>query len=78
MSEDLSELDAMQAAYKAAVDAWVVAIRAEEALASVHHSVADIDAWEGAHFAAEAARAKAEQAKAAYEKALRQVFFGFG
>lgn len=77
MSDDESELDRLQDAYKAAVDAWVSAIRAEEALALVHHTVADVDAWEGAHFLAEAERGKVETAKAAYEGALRQRFFGF-
>jgi hypothetical protein len=73
---DDGELDRLQAAYKAAVDAWVSTIRAEEALASLHHSVVEIDTWEGAHFIAEEARAKAEAAKAAYEAGLRSRFFG--
>ena len=46
MSDDNSELDRLQADYKAAVDTWVSAIRAEEALASVHHTVAEVDEWE--------------------------------
>ncbi len=77
MSDDDAELDRLQAAYKAAVDTWVTAIRAEEALASVHHTVAEIDTWENAHFLAEDARANAEAAKTAYEGALRSRFFGF-
>ena len=44
------ELDQLQAAYKAAVDDWVEAIRAEEALASGNHSVAELDQWEAARF----------------------------
>jgi hypothetical protein len=71
-----AELDRLQSAYKAEVDTWVTAIRAEEALASVNHTVAEIDLWEGAHFAAEDARAKVESAKAAYEAGLRSRFFG--
>jgi hypothetical protein len=78
MTEDHSDLDRMQLAYKAAVDSWVALIRAEEELASVHHTVAEVDAWEGAHFAAEAARLKVEEAKSAYERALRERFYGFG
>ncbi len=74
--DDDAALDGLQAAYKAAVDAWVTTIRTEEELASVHHSVADVDAWEGAHFLADEARARAEVAKAAYEAALRARFFG--
>ena len=72
---DDAELDRLQNAYKVAVDAWVTAIRAEEALASVHHRVAEVDLWENAHFLAEEARGKAEVAKAAYEDGLRQDLF---
>jgi len=37
MQNDTSELDQMQAAYKAAVEEWIVAIKEEEALALVDH-----------------------------------------
>jgi len=77
MAIDTATLDAMQAKYKAAVDEWVAVIRAEEALASVNHSVAQVDAWENASFLEDAARSKAKAAKKAYEDALRQEFFGF-
>ncbi len=70
------ELDQLQAAYKSAVDVWVTAIRAEEDLASVNHSVAQVDLWENAYFHAEGARRKAEAAKVAYEGALRSRLFG--
>jgi len=40
----------LQGAYKAAVDAWVAAIREEERLASGNHDVAELDAWEGRPF----------------------------
>jgi hypothetical protein len=75
MDIDEAELDQLQAAYKAAVDRWIVAIRAEEALASVHHRVVEVDAWEGAHFVAEELRGKAEAAKAAYAAGLRSQLF---
>ena len=67
----------MQAAYKEAVDQWVKAIREEEALASVNHSEAEIDAWEAADFREEDAREKAKEAKKNYEDALREKFFNF-
>ena len=76
MAGEDAELDRLQAAYKAKVDTWVTAIRAEEELASVDHTVAQIDLWENAHFHAEDARRKAETAKAEYEAALRSRFFG--
>ena len=77
MSEDNSELDALQLAYKAAVDEWIIAIRNEEALASVNHSVAQIDRWEQAHFQEDTFRQRVLEAKKAYEDALRAKFFGF-
>jgi hypothetical protein len=77
MPVEVSDLDQMQAAYKEAVDAWVSAIREEEALASVNHSEAEIDAWEAADFREEDAREKAKEAKKNYEAALREKFFKF-
>jgi hypothetical protein len=77
MAVEVSELDQMQADYKAAVDEWVAAIRREEALASVNHTVAEIDEWEHAADAEEEARDKAKDAKQAYEDALREKFFHF-
>jgi hypothetical protein len=56
-------------------DPWITALRTEEGLASVNHSVAEVDKWEAAHFAAEEARGKAEAAKADCEAALRAVLF---
>jgi hypothetical protein len=50
MPHDDSELDQMQASYKAAVEEWIAAIKEEEALASVNHTVAEVDKWEGTHF----------------------------
>ena len=50
MSTDTLELDQMQAAYKAAVEEWIAAIKEEEALASVNHTVAEVDQWEACAF----------------------------
>jgi hypothetical protein len=77
MSIEISELDQMQSEYKAAVDEWVATIRHEEALASVNHSVTEIDEWEIAADAEDEAREKAKAAKKAYEDALREKFFHF-
>jgi hypothetical protein len=68
-------LDELQSAYKTAVEEWVPAIREEEALASVNHSVAEVDRWEQAHFREEELRNKAKAAKKNYEAALRFKFF---
>jgi hypothetical protein len=77
MSADTSELDQMQSAYKAAVEEWIAAIRQEEALASVNHSIAEVDKWEQAHFKEDEIRSKVKAAKQRYEDALRERFFGF-
>jgi hypothetical protein len=77
MSDDIAALDTMQSAYKAAVEEWIAAIKAEEALASVNHSVAEVDQWEAAHFKEEEVRDKALAAKKNYEDALRKKFFNF-
>ncbi len=77
MQTDLSELDRMQAAYKAAVEEWISAIKNEEALASVNHTVAEVDKWEGAHFKEDEVRNKVKTAKKQYEDALRRKFFNF-
>ncbi|MGA2288568.1 hypothetical protein [Bradyrhizobium sp.] len=77
MSGDDAELDQLQAAYRNAVEAWIAAIRKEEALASVNHSVAEIDHWEQAHFEEDELRNTVKEAKAKYEDALREKFFGF-
>ena len=73
----MSQLDQLQSAYKAAVEEWIKAIRHEEALASVNHSVAEVDQWEQAHFAEDDLRGKVKAAKKDYEDALRLKFFNF-
>ena len=77
MQNDTSELDQMQTAYKVAIKEWIAAIQQEEALASVNHSVAEVDKWEGAHFTEDKIRSKVKAAKKKYEDALREKFFGF-
>ena len=78
ISADLQqELDELQAAYKAAVDNWVAAIRAEEALASGNHDVVEVDQWEAAHFREHKLHKEADYRKRLYEDALRREFYGF-
>ena len=76
MSEHLN-LDQMQATYKAAVEEWIAAIKQEEALASVNHTIAEVDKWEAASFKEDDLRTKVKAAKKRYEDALREKFFGF-
>ena len=64
MDDDNAELVRLRSLYKAAVDeAGSPPSRAEEELVSVNHTVAEIDSWEGAHYAAEAAGNKVGAAK---------------
>jgi hypothetical protein len=72
-----AEIDRMQKAYLVAVDEWIAAIRAEEALVSASPSLAEVDRWEQAHFREEEVRNKAKAAKKDYEAAVRSKFFGF-
>jgi hypothetical protein len=76
VSEHL-DLDQMQATYKAAVEEWIAAIKQEEALASVNHTIAEVDKWEAASFKEDDLRTKVKAAKKRYEDALREKFFGF-
>ncbi len=77
METATTELDQLQRAYKSAVEAWIVAIREEETLASTEHSVADVDKWEEADCVEEEARERVKAAKQEYEDALREKFFNF-
>jgi hypothetical protein len=77
MNDDTAELDQMRSEYKTAVEEWIDAIKQEEALASVDHSIAEVDRWEQAHFREEDIRNKVKAAKKRYEDALRQKFYAF-
>ena len=73
---DTANLDQLRLAYKQAVDEWVLAIRAEENLATPDHSETEWEKWDAAVFTEEDARDKAKKAKDAYENALRLVNIG--
>jgi hypothetical protein len=71
-----SALSLLRLTYKKAVDAWVNAIRAEEALATTDHSMTAMELWDAAHFKEDDARTKATEARDAYKDALRDVNYG--
>ena len=71
MAVERTELDALQKAYKDAVDLWIAAIRDEENLATADHSIAAWEIWEQAGFQADEARDRANVAKEAYKDGLR-------
>jgi hypothetical protein len=70
------DLDQLRVAYKAAVDAWVETIRAEEALATADHSMVAMERWDDAHLREHDAHTAAGEAREAYKDALRAVNYG--
>jgi hypothetical protein len=72
-----AELDTLRFKYKAAVERWIAAIRAEEDLATPDHSMIAVENWDRAGFAEEDARNIAKAAKQEYTDALRQVLYNF-
>ncbi len=78
MSDVVAELDQLDAAYRAAVETWIVAIKEEETLVSAApQSVEDLDKWEDAHFKEDDSRNKVIELKHQLEDALREKFFKF-
>jgi hypothetical protein len=73
---DTTNLDQLRIAYKQAVDQWVLAIRAEENLATPDHSEIAWEKWDDAGFAEDDAQSKAKEARDAYQSALRLVNIG--
>jgi hypothetical protein len=71
-----ANLDQLRLAYKAAVDEWVNAIRAEETLATPDHSETAMEHWDTAHFTEHDAHTKATDAREAYKNGLRGVNYG--
>lgn len=69
-------LDELQATYKQAVDQWVNAIRAEEALATPNHSETAMERWDTADFGVQDAEKHARKARDAYREGLRQLHYG--
>ena len=70
------DLDQLRLAYKKAIDEWVDAIRAEEALATPDHSMTAWEKWDEAHFREHDAHTKTTEAREAYKSALRKVNYG--
>jgi hypothetical protein len=66
-------LDQLRLDYKKAVDEWVDAIRAEEALATPDHSMIAMEKWDEAHFTEQDAQAKATAKRELYKDELRKV-----
>jgi hypothetical protein len=76
-TREKQELDSLLATYKAAVDEWRAAIRAEEDFATPDHSMKEWEGWDQAGFKEEEARQKAKSARKAYVDALRENLYNF-
>ena len=71
------DFDELLSDYHQAVDNWVTALRAEEALANDDHSMVEMETWDAAGFAAHDAEAVAKKARDRYKNALRKRNYGF-
>jgi TRAP-type C4-dicarboxylate transport system substrate-binding protein len=63
--------------YRQTIDAWVDAIRAEEALANDDHSMVEMEKWDAAGFTVHDTEAAAKKARDQYKNALRKKNYGF-
>ena len=70
-------LDTPRASYKQTVDAWVNAIRAQEALAIENHSEVVWEEWDATGLSEEDLRTKVDEARDVYEDALREANLRF-
>jgi hypothetical protein len=69
-------LDELQTTYKQAVDRWVAAIRAEEALATPNHSETAMEQWDEADFSVQDSEKQARKARDQYKEGLRHLHYG--
>jgi len=70
------DLDQLRLAYKEAIDEWIDAIRAEEALATPDHSMLAMEEWDAAHLKEHDAHTRTTEAREAYTDALRRLNYG--
>ena len=75
--DSMPDLDQLLSTYKQAVDAWVNAIRDEEALANPDHSMIEMERWDTAGFHAHDTELAAKKARDSYKNALRKRNYGF-
>jgi hypothetical protein len=74
--EDL-DFDQLLHNYTQAIDAWVDAIRAEEALATPDHSMVAMEHWDTAGLHVHDVELAAKKARDLYKNALRKKNYGF-
>jgi hypothetical protein len=71
------DFDKLLGEYRQAIDKWVAAIEAEEALANDDHSMVEMEKWDAAGFVVQDAEASAKKARDQYKSALRKKNYGF-
>ena len=72
-----TDFDKLLSDYRQAIDNWVAAIEAEEALANDDHSMVEMEKWDAADFTEHDAEAAAKKARDQYKNALRKKNYGF-
>jgi hypothetical protein len=72
-----TNFDQLLSDYRRAIDAWVSAIEAEEALANDDHSMVEMEKWDAAGFNVHDAEGTAKKARDRYKNALRKKNYGF-
>ena len=75
MSE--TDFDALLQEYRDAVDRFVKAIQAEEALAKDDHSMVEMEKWDAAGFVVHDTEVAAKKARDRYKNELRKKNYGF-
>ena len=73
----MEDFDKLLHEYKTAIDAWVDAIRAEEALANDDHSMVELEKWDAAGLHVHDTELTAKKARDHYKNALRKKNYGF-
>lgn len=73
----MDDFDQLLKEYRQATDAWVKAVKAEEALANDDHSMVAMEHWDTAALAARDAGNHAKKARDHYKNALRRKNYGF-
>jgi hypothetical protein len=71
------DFDKLLSEYRQAIDNWMAAIEAEEALANDDHSMVEMEKWDTAGFVVQDAEAIAKKARDRYKSALRKKNYGF-
>ena len=71
------DFDQLLTNYRQAIDAWVDAIRAEEALANEDHSMIEMEKWDTAGLHVHDTERAAKKARDLYKSALRKKNYGF-